>query len=266
MAIVEIFPREIQEALGEYVYTLSDPSAGDFSVSDIFYVGKGVGDRCFVHARGISDGAVDDPSLKLTRIRSILSTGETPHVRVVAHGLTRPEAHRLEALLIGAVGGLTNAVSGHGAQDYWLSKRDLEARYSLPLGPRDIGEPFLLVSLNGGKHEPPYPDIADDPATLARRTLGDWVVGRQSAVRVRFVLGVYKGLIRTVARIQSDDRGSSVFQYFGPERAGAKSRVRFVGDLDEELEQRWTNKRLTDEGEYLTTFPRQRATRLIFPK
>ena len=68
---IEIFPQEIVEALGCYVYRLIDPRNGE-----TFYVGRGKDQRVFHHARG----EVDDPDRhaadpKVERIHEIRALG-----------------------------------------------------------------------------------------------------------------------------------------------------------------------------------------------
>ena len=261
MELGNAFAPEVREALGEYVYTLSDPTLGPFSAQTIFYVGKGIGDRCFAHARNALSFVGDDPSLKLSRIRSILAAGTMPEVRIAAHGLTTQEAHRLETLLIGLLSGLTNAVVGHYDRDHWLSLSEIEARYSAPLRPEDIDGSFLLVSLHGGT-EPPYPMIVDDPAALRRRTLGDWAVSSRTAAHIDYVMGVYQGLIRTVARVHKRADGHAYFEVIPPENLTGRTRIRFAGELDAELKARWGMKRVIAGGKLLTKFG-QNPTRVL---
>ena len=48
---MNIFPPGVKEKLLNYVYVYVDPSN-----DEIFYVGKGKGDRCFAHLSEKSDG------------------------------------------------------------------------------------------------------------------------------------------------------------------------------------------------------------------
>src|SRR5207302_11488149 len=95
---IAMFSPEVIEKLQHYVYRLIDPRNGE-----TFYVGKGVGNRVFEHARG-ERGLSEDAELseKLTRIRRIRRDGfEVAHV-IHRHGLGQETAFEVEAALIDA--------------------------------------------------------------------------------------------------------------------------------------------------------------------
>ena len=105
------FPPEISDRLKTYVYRLIDPRNGE-----TFYVGKGKGDRVFAHIRANLD--TNDPNDKLKRIHEIRSSGfDVGHV-IHRHGLDDKTAFEVEAALIDAYPGLTNAVIGAGSNDF----------------------------------------------------------------------------------------------------------------------------------------------------
>jgi hypothetical protein len=67
-----MFSKAVQDKVGHYVYRLIDPRNGE-----TFYVGKGQGNRLFMHIRGEieADEESDDYSLKQQRIREIRLAG-----------------------------------------------------------------------------------------------------------------------------------------------------------------------------------------------
>ena len=110
---IDSFPPEVVQALGHYVYRLMDPRNGE-----IFYVGRGRGDRVFAHARGVLDGSpegVADP--KLERIREIKALGMEVHHIIHRHRMSESAAKEVEAALIDAYPGLTNRVIGEDSRD-----------------------------------------------------------------------------------------------------------------------------------------------------
>lgn len=110
------FPNEVIERLNYYVYRLIDPRNGQ-----TFYVGKGRGNRIFQHlseaevlAKTTVEGAEDEESLKIQTIRAIKRAGFEPLHIIHRHGLDEATTFEVEAALIDAYPGLSNAVSGHG--------------------------------------------------------------------------------------------------------------------------------------------------------
>ena len=62
------FPRSVVERVGTYVYLLKDPRSGE-----VFYVGKGKGNRVFAHAAAAVSNL--DETEKISRIRQIREAG-----------------------------------------------------------------------------------------------------------------------------------------------------------------------------------------------
>lgn len=105
----------VTENLGYYVYLLSDPRS-----DRIFYVGKGIGSRCFSHiweARKTTRDSRGDYE-KLATIRGIEESGTDVRIEILRHGLTEDEAFHLEAAAMDLLGfsDLDNRVVGHGTR------------------------------------------------------------------------------------------------------------------------------------------------------
>ncbi len=94
-----------------YVYELVDSRN-----NQVFYVGKGRGERAYSHEEeSLSSDKNND---KLNKIREIKENGGTPKVRVVGRYETENESFAVESTLIHWVYGydnLTNIQSGHGS-------------------------------------------------------------------------------------------------------------------------------------------------------
>ena len=139
---VDRFPSEVAGALKCYVYRLMDPRNGE-----IFYVGRGRGDRVFAHARGVLDDSpeeVADP--KLERIREIMALGMEVHHIIHRHGMSEYAAKEVEAALIDAYPGLTNKVTGSGSKDRGTRHiREIMLEY----GAEEfvVQEPLILISI-----------------------------------------------------------------------------------------------------------------------
>lgn len=183
----------VAERLGYYVYALSDPRDGQ-----VFYVGKGKGDRVFqhaVHARKVSDS---EPTgvLKLDTIRAIHSAGDRVGVELIRHGLPdEATAFEVEAAVIDAlvlVGlPLANLVRGHGTTRGWQPLDDVIARYMAK--PITIAEPVMLVRINRRFRRSLTAD------ELYEATRKRWRVSRRR--QPEWAFAVYQGIVRAVYRI-----------------------------------------------------------------
>ena len=118
MSNAETFPSEVIEKLQTYVYRLIDPRNGE-----TFYVGKGTGNRVFMHAAGQFSTTeqmenLDPPeSPKLERIRRIQLVGmQVQHV-IHRYGMDDKTAFEVEAAVMDAYPGLTNVAGGHGSAE-----------------------------------------------------------------------------------------------------------------------------------------------------
>ncbi len=185
--IVE-FSTSVIEAIQYYVYFLRDPRNGE-----IFYIGKGVGNRVFCH---LTDSLDDDlEGNKLGRIREITSAGLQVDHQIIRHGLTEAEAFEVEAALIDFVGlrSLTNIVQGHKAEDRGrMNIADVIAKYDAPMA--EIKEPVVLITINKLFNR------GMSAETLYEVTRGKWVLSSRRE-RAKYAFAVYRGVIREVYEI-----------------------------------------------------------------
>ncbi len=176
------FPPEVQEKLGFYVYRLIDPRNGE-----TFYVGKGKGNRVFSHARAEISGEEDlDP--KLDRIHKIRLAGfEVAHV-IHRHGMSNHVALELEAALIDAYPGLTNASNGTGSGDFGvMHAAEIIERYAAETA--EITHRSLLITVNQSIEERPVYDAVRFAWKLKpKRAEGAELV---MAVRNGLIVGVF---------------------------------------------------------------------------
>ena len=70
------FNSDVIQSLKYYVYLLSDPQT-----EEIFYVGKGKGNRVFQHFTDKEDSA------KTRKIRALLDKGIEPKIEILVHGI-----------------------------------------------------------------------------------------------------------------------------------------------------------------------------------
>lgn len=125
------FTKDVIEQIGNYVYRLIDPR--DFQT---FYVGRGVNNRVFQHAKDAikkyEDGE-DAVSMKIKQIQDIINSGKEVICVIHRYGMTKEQAMEVEAALIDCYPGLTNLVSGYGSDRGVITADELQNKYKRPV-------------------------------------------------------------------------------------------------------------------------------------
>ena len=198
------FSQKVKEALAYYVYALVDPRD-----KRIFYIGKGQGDRLFQHSEAAVEG--DEQTLKLNTIRSIIKEGLQVEYFVLRHNLTEEAAYLVESALIDMLtypgfnseNQLTNLVAGHHQWDEGIkSVEELNSIYDCEKIVN--GEPgrLLLVSLNKTYNQTCACGVHLRP-DIYESTRKYWAISPSRARDIDYVLGVYRGIVRCVIKVQS---------------------------------------------------------------
>ena len=183
-----MFPQSVIERLGFYVYFLRDPRTGE-----VFYIGKGRGNRIFDHLSGATDSDIE--AEKLDKIREISSSGNEVQHYVLRHGLTEEVAFEVEASLIDFIGveNLLNLQSGHYSSDNGLKTSDeIIAMYNA----EDLVSDRAIMLINLNKRY--YREITDDELYEATRQA--WVLGKRRE-KAEYAIATYRGLTREVYKI-----------------------------------------------------------------
>lgn len=187
---VHEFPISAIEKLEYYVYSLTDPET-----KQVFYIGKGIGNRVFAHANAAISSPT--PGEKLDRIREIQANGLSVEHEILRHGLTEKEAFEVEAALIDYAGieTLTNLVLGINSDERGrMSVGDIIEKYAAP--ELSINEPVLLIRVNRLYRK----GMSDEE--LFAITQGNWVVGTRRE-KAHYAFAVYKGIVRAVYAIET---------------------------------------------------------------
>lgn len=188
MLYIQEFPRSVIEKLEYYVYLMIDPET-----DQVFYVGKGTGNRLFAHLNAALTDSV--PSDKLDQIRALHARGSEVRHIIHRHGLTEKEAFEIEAALIDFIGlsDLTNQVQGFNSDDRGkMTVAEVIAKYVAPIA--EIKEPVVLITLNRLYRR------GMSTEELYEITRGKWVIGARRD-KARYAFAVYKGIIREVYEI-----------------------------------------------------------------
>lgn len=184
-----LFPQSVIEKLEYYVYFLRDPRS-----QEVFYIGKGKGNRVFEHvACALADVAESE---KLDRIRAIEKSGKSVEHFVLRHGLTERAAFEVEAAVIDFVGipNLSNLQSGHYSTDFGIKTvEEVIAMYSAP--PFETDEAVLLININK------LFDREMSETEIYDATRKSWVAGARRN-KAKYAVATYRGLTREVYLIK----------------------------------------------------------------
>lgn len=227
------FSQFTQEKLGHYVYALRDPRN-----RQIFYIGKGQGNRVFAHANQaiIEDG--DALSQKISLIKEIHQAGLEVETFIVRHGISSSHAaYVVESSLIdlldlldpkgeNSLFSLTNLVKGHDSDLYGCMSTDaIQGIYDVKPCP-EISESVILFKI---------PRLWSPQMTaeeLYEATHGWWVLGPRRN-KAQYAFAVSAGVIRAIYRIDSWRQRQPGDRGYEP---GGKARYGFDGQLTHELD------------------------------
>ena len=185
-----MFSQSVIEKLQYYVYFLQDPRN-----EEVFYVGKGTGNRVFQHLNCAVE--TDRETEKLDRIREIVSSGLVVKHQILRHGLPEVAAFEIEASIIDFVGmtRLTNFQSGHYSSDFGIkTAEEISAMCEAQELSTDIPA-LLLININKLYHR----DITDEELYDATRM--SWVLGKRREL-ARYAIATYRGLTREIYEIE----------------------------------------------------------------
>jgi hypothetical protein len=183
------FTQAVREKIGYYVYVLKDPKNGN-----IFYIGKGNGDRIFKHILG--DLTTPNVSDKLNLIREI-GADKVQHY-ILRHGLSEEQSFEIESACIDLLGldNLTNAVKGHDSWERGLKTVDEVAQH-YDAKVITITEPSIIININRL-----YKRFMT-PQQLYEATRSAWKVASFRRNQTKYAVASFRGLVREVYEIES---------------------------------------------------------------
>ena len=196
------FSNKCIEELGFYVYSLIDPRN-----NKIFYIGKGSGNRVFQHCEAALQE--DEESLKLNLIRDIIASGSKVEHFILRHKLSKKEAFQIESVLIDFLTYpkfnteqvLTNIARGYHQWDEGIKTVDeIRAIYDCEKIEVNSKNHLLLVCLNQSFDDTKAYGVYKR-INIYEKTRQYWKIAKQRAAQIDYVLGVYRGIVRSVLRV-----------------------------------------------------------------
>ncbi|MEQ6391382.1 hypothetical protein RZN22_19125 [Bacillaceae bacterium S4-13-58] len=223
--MIKAFSQEVINKLKYYVYIYSDPET-----NEIFYVGKGKGNRVFSHLADVGE------SEKWKAIERIRARGQEPKIEILTHGLDDEHtALKVEAAIIDLIGKekLTNQVRGWQSGGFGrVEINQLISHYEREQAA--IDEPVLLIRVNQSFHY----DMT--PVELYDATRGIWRIG-EDREKVEYAFAVFDGIVHEVYKILSWYRAGSTFSTRG--KFNNEVRWEFVGQIaDDSIRYKYLGK------------------------
>lgn len=221
------FSQATKEKLKYYVYLLIDPRT-----RKIFYIGKGIGNRCFNHIEEAMRKS--SKSEKTEQIRKIIKSKKQVIIKILRHNLTNQESLLVESSCIDLLKtDLKNIVLGHDSGEFGLmSTQEVEQIYSAKkLKKSDIKHKIILININNA-----YRDNNEDLKKLYEVTRKAWKINYKRASQAQYAIVTYKGVSRAVFKITSWAKSKSEIR-----------RYEFIGTTAEEnIAKMYNNKSITN--------------------
>jgi hypothetical protein len=206
-----------------YVYIYSHPITGE-----IFYVGKGKGNRVFAHLED------ERESEKVQMIKEIKSQGLKPKIEILIHGIEDEKtALRVEASIIDLLGiqNLTNKQSGYKSALFGrMTIEQINSAYDRQVV--EIEEPAILIRINQAFR------YSMTEIELYDYTRGQWKLNPERARQAKYGFAIYEGIIQEVYEILDwYEAGKTYSVRQGnenikrDEKEGLIGRYEFVGNL-----------------------------------
>lgn len=211
------FTTKVQEELKFYVYAYCDPID-----DEIFYIGKGVKNRCFDHLK------LSGENEKYACITKIREAGYEPRIDILAFGLDEEQALIVEAASIDLIGfnSLTNLQRGHDSALY--GRRTVDDVRAQFCGDEvdEFRDDIVLIRINQ-RYDPKFNDMQ-----LYEASRGIWEIAESKRNVVTHACALYKGYIREVYEIASwHPAGSTMYGTRSSENFELSGRFEFVGKI-----------------------------------
>jgi hypothetical protein len=180
------FSSSVIKELKYYVYVYSNPLT-----DEIFYVGKGKGNRVFSHLTEASE------SEKVKYLNDLAQQGLKPKIEILSHGLENSEiALKIESSIIDLLGikNLTNRQKGFKSATFGrMTVNQIKSTYNKQQV--EIVEPSILIRINQAFR------YSMTPMELYDYTRGQWVLNPDNAKAAKYAFSIYEGIIQEVYEV-----------------------------------------------------------------
>ena len=221
------FSKEIKKALKYYVYLFSNPITGE-----IFYVGKGKGDRVFYHLEDTNENE------KVKKIKEIRSQGREPKIEFLVHGVEdEVTIKKIEAAIIDLIGKnkLTNKIGGYESSYFGrMDLNQIKARYTSDEA--NITEKVVLIKLSTTFR------YNMEPFELYDYTRGIWKVAENRRNEITHAFAVYDGIIQETYNVLQWFKAGTTYANRDYDEWDITGRWEFIGSISEEMRTKYRYK------------------------
>mgnify|MGYP001342751679 FL=1 len=221
------FSKEIKKALKYYVYLFSNPITGE-----IFYVGKGKGDRVFYHLEDTNENE------KVKKIKEIKSQGREPKIEFLVHGVEdEVTIKKIEAAIIDLIGKnkLTNKIGGYESSYFGrMDLNQIKARYTSDEA--NITEKVVLIKLSTTFR------YNMEPIELYDYTRGIWKVAENRRNEITHAFAVYDGIIQETYNVLQWFKAGTTYANRDYDERDITGRWEFIGSISEEMRTKYRYK------------------------
>lgn len=170
-----------------YVYCLIDPRN-----NEIFYIGKGTGNRVFMHVQDALEKTACKESDKIELIREIHNEGYEVEHYILRYGMDDTTALEVEAALIDCLGleYLTNQVKGHSKDRGKISCEELEVKIGAQ--PAVVEHNVMIIKIDQLYRA----DMSQEEIYEVTRKY--WKASKRTAEKAEYIFAVVNTVIRGV--------------------------------------------------------------------